>query len=87
MAEGRGCHGEQTIELDCAPGFVRPSDLIGDVIEGTGLPERSEVSSSFGNWTWDYSDIDPEVWREIRKVTGSRVKELYKHGVIRYGSW
>ena len=40
----------QTIELDCAPGGIRPGDLIADVIADLGLPEQEPVSKSFGNW-------------------------------------
>ena len=77
----------QTIELDCAPGGIRPGDLIGGVIEGTGLPARERVGAFFGNWTWDYSDIPAEKWAEIRPVLKARVEALYRSGVIRYGSW
>jgi len=44
----------QTIELDCAPGFPRPGDLIGGVISGLGLEARDPASMFFGNWAWDY---------------------------------
>lgn len=41
----------QTIEPDCAPGGIRPSDLIAGVIEGTGLAEKEPDSKMFGNFT------------------------------------
>ena len=77
----------QTIELDCPPGPIRPGDLIDAVIEGTGLPKRAECSSFFGNWVWDYSDIDPEVWAKAQLTTEARITDLYRTGIIRYGSW
>lgn len=78
---------EQTIELDCAPGFPRPDDLIGGVIEGTGLEKRETVSRIFGNFTWDYSDVDPKEWNKIKPLLKERVSKLFNEGTIRYGSW
>jgi len=78
-----------TIELDCPPGSIRPGDLIGDVIAGTGLPERNPVSKVFGNWTWVYDDV-PNVealWPTIKETLKERIEKLYTRGVIRYGSW
>jgi hypothetical protein len=77
----------QTIELDCAPGGMRPGDLIGGVIEGTGLQSRESVSRFFGNWTYDYSDVDPKEWERIREIIVPRIIALHKSGLIRYGSW
>lgn len=78
---------EQTIELDCAPFAARPDEYIDDVIAGTGLPKREAVSRIFGNWTWDYSDIDPAEWAKIQPILKSRITNLYNSGAIRYGSW
>lgn len=77
----------QTIELDCAPGGIRPGDLIEGVIEGTGLPKKETVGRFFGNWMWDYSEIPHEEWMRIRPILKERVVKLYNSGVIRYGSW
>ena len=78
---------KQTVELDCAPGGTRPGDLIGGVIEGTGLPTREPVSMFFGNWTWDYSDIDAETFAKAKPIMRDRTIKLYNDHVIRYGSW
>ena len=78
---------EQTIELDCVPGYPRPGDLIDGVIEGTGLPKRETASHVFGNWIWNYSDIDPKVWAEAQKILKEHITKLYSDGQIRYGSW
>jgi hypothetical protein len=78
---------EQTIELDCAPGSIRPGDLIGGVIKDLGLPLREPVSMFFGNWTWDYSDIPEDKWKETHDVRKQRITDLYNSGFIRYGSW
>ena len=78
---------EQTIELDCAPGYPRPSDLIESVIKDTGLEVRETVGRFFGNFTWDYSDVDPKEWARVQPILKERITALYKSGTIRYGSW
>ena len=78
---------DQTIELDCAPGYPRPDDLIKGVIEGTGLESRDDVSRIMGNFTWDYSDVSSEVWAKARLILKKKITELYNKGTIRYGSW
>jgi hypothetical protein len=77
----------QTIELDCPPGFPRPDQLIAAVIEGTGLDKRDPVSTFFGNFTWDYSDIPADTWKDIRGTLKERIIRLHENGHIRYGSW
>lgn len=77
----------QTIELDCAPGGLRPGDLIAAVIDGTGLPAREPVLKFFGEWTWDYGDVAPDVWAAAKPVLQERITKLYHGGMIRYGSW
>ena len=74
------------IELDCQPGNTRPGNLIGGVIEGTGLPIQEPVSKCFGNWTWEY-EVEPEKWKEIATTIKERITALHKKGLIRYGSW
>jgi len=66
---------------------LRPGDLIEAVIKDTGLPIRESVSRWFGNWTWNYSDISPEVWAEAQHLLKPRIEALYHQGAIRYGSW
>lgn len=77
----------QTIELDAAPGAIRPGDLLRVVIKDTGLEPREAVSRFFGNWTWDYSDVPAEKWKAIKPILKQRITALYNSGVIRYGSW
>jgi len=77
----------QTIELDCAPGYPRPGDLIEGVIADTGLPTRDAVCKFFGMWVWDYSDVPSDEWQRIQPTVKERVTSLYHSGMIRYGSW
>lgn len=78
---------EQSIELDCAPGNPRPDSYIAEVIEGTGLPAREPCSKFFGNWRWDYSDIDSAVYVAAQPILKERITALYTKRRIRYGSW
>lgn len=78
---------QQTIELDCPPGGIRPGDLIASVIKDTGLPAREPVSKVFGNWTWDYHDIPKEQFNAAKPLLKERIEALYNRGTIRYGSW
>lgn len=77
----------QTIEIGCPPGDQRPGDLLPKVIEGTGLEVRRPVEMAFGDWEWDYNDIDPEKWKEIQPILKERLVKLYETGVARYVSW
>lgn len=78
----------QTIELDCAPfSNPRPGVLINHVIDGTGLLYKEASAKQFGNWTWDYSEIDRDVWLKIVPTIRHRITQLHNKGEIRYGSW
>lgn len=78
---------QQTIEIDCSPGSPRPDDLFPSVIADTGLTTKEPVLKFFGNYTWDYSDVDPKEWKRIQPVLKARIEQLYHKGRIRYGSW
>ena len=77
----------QTIILDCPPGFPRPGDLIEAVIKDTGLPLRETTCMIMGEWTWNYSDIDRVIWDKANPIVAERIKALYDRGIIRYGAW
>jgi hypothetical protein len=78
---------EQSIELDCPPGSPRPGDLIEGVIEGLGLDQKEPIFRIFGNWKWDYSEVEPDRWEKVKPTLAGRIQELYQAGLIRYGSW
>lgn len=82
--EKREC---QTIEIDCAPGYPRPGDLIAAVIKDTGLPTRDTCCRLFGCWTWDYKDIPLDVWEKARPILKERLTKLYDAGWCRFCSW
>ncbi len=77
----------QTIEIGCPPGPPRPGDLLPGVIEGTGLEVRDPAHMHFGDWEWDYRDIDPNEWKKIQPTLEKRLVALYDAGVIRFCTW
>lgn len=83
----------KTIELDCAPGGIRPGELISHVVQGTSLENLPQaqpdaaVSKLFGNWMWVFPDVTDEEWTRVQAITSERIKKLHADGVIRYGSW
>ena len=78
-----------SIELDCAPGWPRPSDLLPGVLEGTGvtLDVENTTMRLFGNWQWLIPDDQVEAFLAARETIKARIKALYENGTIRYGSW
>jgi hypothetical protein len=78
---------EQSIEIDCPPGSMRPDDFLPEVLRDTGLAMKEPVVKWFGNWKWDYSDVPEETWKELQPILKERITRLYDLGRIRYGSW
>jgi hypothetical protein len=77
---------KRLLYIDCPPGGTRPEDLLPGVLEGTGIPIKPDVGRFFGNWTWDYSDVDKETWKKAQPIIHSRLKALYDKGRIRYAN-
>jgi hypothetical protein len=78
-----------TIELDCAPGGIRPNDLLPGVLKDTGItidPDNT-VSRFFGNWKWEVPNEQTQAYEAVRETVKDRIETLYHSGVIRYGSW
>lgn len=83
-----------TIKLDCAPGSMRPGDLIGAVVKETILEKMREshpdatVGRFFGCWTWSFPSISQAEWNEkVRPIIKPRIVALYNRGMIRYGEF
>ena len=85
-------HQNFSIELDCAPGTPRPSDLIEGVLKGTGLDVDDfwTVPPFFGHQMWillKTAEKD-KLFTTIRlNKIKRRVTTLYNRGSIRYGTW
>lgn len=81
---------EKRLTIDCAPGGIRPYDLLPQVVEGTCLPVKTAqdaISCVFGEWVWDYSEVSDEDWLEAKKIVFPRLKKLYENNTIRFGAY
>lgn len=81
-----------SIELDCAPGTPRPSDLIEGVLKGTKLKveDFDTVPPFFGHQVWILKESaqKDEIFKKHKyKTIKPRVEQLYHEGFIRYGTW
>jgi hypothetical protein len=78
-----------SIELDCAPGRVRPGDLLPGVIEGLGLTLNATKPDRmlFGEWTWLIPEDQSERYLSVQPIVKERIEKLYHEGFIRWGSW
>jgi hypothetical protein len=81
-----------SIELDCPPGNLRPGDLIGSVLEGSGLSEKDFETGPpfFGHQTWVLKETagKDELFKAHKYETFKpRIVALYNSGAIRYGTW
>ena len=77
----------QTIDLDCAPGGIRPESLINSILEGTGLDVTDHPVPFFGAVVYSF-DVSRSHWVEfVQPIIKPRITALYNSGTIRYGSW
>jgi hypothetical protein len=77
----------QLIVLDCRPGLPRPGDLLPAALEGTSLQVQPPVSKLFGEWTWDYSHVPEQEYKNNVVKLSSNIRKLHRDGEIRFGSW
>lgn len=81
-----------SIELDCAPGRPRPSDLIEGVLDGTGLSptDFDTANPFFGHQTWVLRSGSPErdlAFTASKPIFKERIEALFHSHLIRYGTW
>lgn len=81
-----------SIELDCAPGEIRPWHLIAAVLDETGLSEEDFETGTpfFGHQTWVLKPGSSEkdsLFTEKKPIFKERIASLFNEGLIRYGSW
>lgn len=77
----------QKISLDSGPLAPRPNTLLPYVIKETILTLKQPESRSFGEWTWDYSEVSEANWSALQNTLRERITSLFDDGLIRYGSW
>tara|TARA_R110000772_G_scaffold70078_1_gene154383 strand:- start:328 stop:582 length:255 start_codon:yes stop_codon:yes gene_type:complete len=82
---------QQTIELDCAPGGMRPGDLIEGVLVDTPLKLEEhfekDIPKSFGNWTFIVKEEFTDLYLEHTVSIKEKITNLYTSGYVRYASW
>lgn len=79
-----------SIELDCAPGSIRPNDLIAGVLKDSGLNVDDFTTGKpfFGHQIWILKDNGKdEIFTNAKVLFKERIEVLYYDGVIRYGTW
>ncbi len=78
---------EQCFEISIFPYAPFPDSLLREVFGGTGLEPRKEDSCDCGNYLWEYPDVSPEQWEEIRKNLANNITALHMKKAIRGGQW
>lgn len=91
------------IEIDCAPGGIRPQQFFNNIVTKISENSKSEeltkfsknlidfkpVSSRFGCWEW-VIQIDNSISKHfafIQNIFKEDLTSLYNSGAIRYASW
>lgn len=72
------------IQIDCAPGNIRPGDILKEVIQDTELKYKEPISTFMGEWTWEYNEIDTKLFIKIKDIIFPKLKKAYDEGRIRY---
>ena len=76
------------IMIDCAPFGPRPDQYLPAALEYTGLKCKEAVRTSFGEWTFDYSDdVNASTWNDLLPVLVANLTRLHDAGAIRYAEW
>lgn len=77
----------QIIHIDCAPGDPRPDVYLKIVLKDTGIDPVPPKSTFFGDWAFDFSHVDRDLWKKCVPIFKERLTKLYNSGAIRYASW
>ena len=91
------------IEIDCAPGGVRPQQFFNNIVTKISEKSSSEeltqfsnkftdhrpVSSRFGCWEWiiEMDDNTSKHFSFIQNIFKEELTKLHNSGAIRYASW
>jgi hypothetical protein len=80
-----------SIELDAHPFSARPNDLIGSVLKDTGLfVEDFETGKPFfGHQVFILKESAGKdaLFTKSKPIFKTRITELYREGLILYGTW
>jgi hypothetical protein len=75
---------KKTIEIGCPPGGVRPNHILKAALKGTELPVLPDCGRSFGDWTFDYTSVQDDVWFVWAATVFENLGTAYDNGWIRY---
>jgi hypothetical protein len=56
-----------------------------EIIKVVGLEEKEPVQSYGGAYKWDYTEIDPDTWENIKPLIHKMITQFYNEGRIRGG--
>ena len=78
-----------SLEIDCAPGGIRPDDILPSALNETEMKEEDfEITSKvFGNWTFIPLKEKEELYKTSQSKIAENLKSIYGSGRIRYASW
>lgn len=82
----------QYIELHIKPSTLRtndPVDILERIVKGTGLKvkEPDYAGSLINTYEWQYNNVPPQQWAEIRPTIKNRAEKLHEEGLINFARW
>ena len=75
------------VNIDCAPGPIRPNTYFEVICSKLGIEYFEPVNKFFGNWTWMLLTLTDEQLEVYSEFVPGYLKGLYESGKIRYASW
>lgn len=72
------------VNIDCAPGPIRPDCFLHIVTDRLEPSECSLCSKFFGNWRWTLRGVNAEVYKEELDCISDDFNTLYEEGRVRY---
>lgn len=78
-----------SVEIDCAPGTIRPNKLFSHMCDQIGVSEIwfHPPCNFFGNWEWPVKEYYRNDYKSKQDQIETYLTVLYKNGYIRYASW
>lgn len=77
------------IILDCPPGAIRPDNVLENILASTQLEpiDFNIVDKCFGAWTFELNEDKKEIYEDCKDLIITKIKDVYKDGLIRYAEW
>ena len=77
----------KTVNIDCAPGPIRPDAYFRVICEELGIEYFEPVTKFFGDWQWKLPELTEEQLKIYEEFVGDYLRGLYANGYVRYVSW